>query len=224
MTRLPSDHAARDLCDSLRALNQRPHDKALAEFDARLIDSIERRLLIALQRDRTGSVIPDGYPTSTGGGRSGGSRTIVVPDENGQPDRVPVTAIEAAVVALVDGDTPRDRHHDLTVRAVEAIDSAVVALNTCVAALASIDDLVSEKGPAPKTCAHCTSKRGEGSDRPIYATGTVGDRLERSVSLCKHCYGFVEQTARPGTHTGYLPSDDQIRDHEQRGRWRMRVA
>lgn len=201
---LPTDIAAQHLFDSVDALWEKP-----SKGSERRIDSLRRRFRAALERDRTGSVIPDGYPTNTSGGPVSG---------------VGSSSTERAAVALADGDVVRDRHHDLTVRAAGALEELVVQANILRLALDSIDDLTNDSGPAPKTCAHCTGKRGHGNDRPVAHRGTVGDRLERAMDLCEACWSFVRWSAKPNTRAGYLPTDTQIRDHEERGRWRMRVA
>lgn len=209
MTRLPTTAAVGHLVDSCRALTRKPRDKRLP--DLTLADSIERRLAAAVNRDRSGSVVPDGFPAGTlggGGGQRGNASTV-----------------EAAVLALAQGVAGRDRHHELTVLAVQSLEATVENAQRCLSALASLDDLVSDTvAPTVRTCSHCTGKRGPDSDRSVYATGTVGDRLERSIALCDACYGFVTQTAPAGSHTGYLPSEQQIADHEQRGRWRIRMT
>ncbi len=199
--------AAKNLFDQLRALHQ--NQDGHTKIPARLVDHLEARLLAALERDRTGSLVVDGWPASTTGNGSSG---------------LPTSSVEAAVVSLVDSRQPRDHHRELTRRAAEALEDAVVALNTLRSALASIDDLTktSVDPKAPRTCAHCTGKRGS-NDRPVYATSTVADRLDHAIALCSACWHFVEQTAQPGTRAGYLPSDDQIRSHEEKGRWRIRV-
>lgn len=210
MTRIPTATAARHLFDQLRALNGNK-DGTVSLKSSRLVDVLEQRMLTALERDRSGTVTVDGWPTSTTG--NGGSGT-------------PTSSVEAAVINLVDHPAPRDRHRELVVRATQALEDAVVALNVMRSALYSISDLTktSVDPKTERTCAHCTNKRGTGNDRPVYATSTVADRLEQAVALCSPCWHFVEQTAKPGTRGGYLPSDEQIRDHEQRGRWRIRVA
>jgi hypothetical protein len=203
MTRLPTDTALGHLIDGLRSLEQRP--KA---GQPRRIDDLEARLLAAVRRDRSGSVVPDGYPTTTGGaGAPNGSDS----------------STERAALTLVDRP-PRDRHHELTALAVTSIEDAILGLNRAVAALNSIDDLTKTTGPPEHTCGHCTDKRGQGNNRPAAHRGTVGDRLERALDLCEACWGFVRQSANPNTRQGQLPTDTQIRDHEDRGRWRIHVA
>lgn len=219
MTGIPTELAARHLFDSLRALGRKPTSPGLARRDTKLIDSLERRLLEALARDRAGTATADGYPATTSGGFGGNRLTILVED-----DRVTVTAVELAALALVEGSSPRDRHHELTRRAATALEDAVVALNTLTAALASIDDLTSDRGPTPRTCQHCTGKRGKGNDRTVAHRGTVGDRLERTMDLCEACWSFVRRVANPNSRAGYLPTDQQIRDHEERGRWKIKIA
>lgn len=221
MTRLPAPVAVQHLLDSLRKLGE-PTEKGRPLR----IDELERDLLGAIERDQTGYPTLDGYAAGVGGGRAGG-RTIAVDDEAGRPDAVPVTSVEGTVLDRLEPDNPRrmrDHHHDLTAKAVRAVSAAVVAIQTAFGALASIDDLVDTAPPAPKTCDHCTDKRGLGGNRRIYVRGTVGDRLGHAVSLCEPCYEFVRQVALPGTRLGYLPSDVQILEHEQRGRWRIRLT
>lgn len=213
MSRLPSPTTLQHLTDSLRALGEAP-----AKGRPRRIDDLEQRLVRAVERDLAGLPTPDGYPATTGGGRSGG-RTILVDD-----DHVPVTSVEGAVIDRDDRRRTRDRHHELAVKAVTAVDAAVVHLQTAFAALASIDDLVNTAPPAPKTCDHCTDKRGPGGNLEVYVRGTVGDRLERALSLCGPCYEFVRQVALPASRNGYLPTDLQILEHDRTGRWRIRVV
>lgn len=207
MVRTPTTLSVRHLIDSLRALGEAP-----AQGRPRRIDDLEARLLRAVERDLAGLPVPDGYPAGTlaGGGRGG-------------PATAGDTSVEAAVMARANQRRVRDLHHELTMRAVGAVEDAVVAVQVAFGALASIDDCVRTEAPRQKTCAHCTGKRGQGGDRPVYATGTVGDRLERSIALCQACHGFVCQTAKPGSRAGHVPSDEQIADHEARGRWRIRV-
>jgi hypothetical protein len=49
----------------------------------------------------------DGYPSGSSGGGRGGGPSIVVDDETGRPDRVPVTSVEAA---MFDRDEIAERH------------------------------------------------------------------------------------------------------------------
>lgn len=215
MTRLPTLVAVQHLLDGLRALGEAPKRGQPAR-----IDDLEARLIRAVGRDLAGVPIPDGYRTGIGGGRGGGP-TIVV-QEDGQPDvAVPATSVEAAVAGRGDAHRVRDRHHELTAKAVSSVEQAVTQIQVARAALDSIDDLVQAGPPAPKTCDHCTGRRGDGNDRPVYVRGTVGDRLERAIALCEPCYHFVARTAASGSRLGWLPDDEQIADHERRGRWRI---
>jgi hypothetical protein len=207
---LPTPVTVAHLIDSLRALNEPPK-----RGQPPRIDDLEARLVAAIARDLTGLPVVDGY-------RTGRARPHPDLDDPDAVDEPTLTAVEAAVLARDQGPV-RDRHHQLTVRAVHAIDEAVVAIQVVFAALKSIDELVGTGPPAPKTCDWCTGKRGEGNDRPIYVRGTVGDRLERALGLCNACHGFVCQTAAAGSRAGYLPNDAQIHDHELRGRWKIRA-
>lgn len=210
MGSLPTPATIGHLIDSLRALGEPPE-----RGKPKRIDDLEARLTAAIGRDMTGLPVADGY-------RTGRPRPSPDPDDPDAVDEPDLTRVEAAVVARAQGPVI-DRHHQLTVRAVGALDQAVVAVQVVFAALRSIDDLIDTAPPVPKTCDHCTGKRGQGANRPISVRGTVGDRLDRPLGLCAPCYSFVVQTAKAGTRAGYLPSDDQIRDHEHRGRWRIRA-
>jgi len=201
--RTPNATAARNLVDNLRALHQNRDGQT--KLAVNLIDHLEHRLLAALARERSGHHVHDGWPTSTTG--------------NGNTTGLPASSVEAAALAILE-TTARDTHRDLTHRAARALEAAVVAVNTLRAALSSIDDLTRTTGPPVRTCAHCTGQRS-GNDRVVHATGTVGDRLERALALCADCYGYVTQTAGPGIRTGWLPSDSEITQHEERGRWRI---
>lgn len=86
----------------------------------RLLGNIERDLKHQLRRTKDGDKLdlmlararhaitvgmipstPDGYPTTTPGNgnmSSGSGRHLIVPDEHGEPDRVPITSTEAAAI------------------------------------------------------------------------------------------------------------------------------
>jgi hypothetical protein len=224
VARIPTAVAVRHLTDSLRALGEAP-----AKGRPLRIDDLEDRLLWAIERDRSGTAVRDGYaPARAIGGGGRGGPVVAVDDGNGVIELIPATGVEASVFARIDPDdhqVVRDRHHELTARAARAVEDAVVAIQIARSALDSIDDLTKPAGPpAPKTCAHCTGKRGAGGDRPIYVRGTVGDRLSRSRTLCAACYWFVWRASDAGSRADILPTDEQITDHELRGRWRIRVV
>lgn len=189
----------------LRDHGRRRKDGSLAVYD-----EIERRLSIALRRDLSGSVLPDGWPAATEVGRTG---------------RGGSSSVERAMLVLIGEDPcPADRHRQLTRRAMNRLLAAVSAVEACVAALDSIDELVGDASQSQRTCEICTGKRGMGGDRPIAHRGTVGDRLERAVDACDRCYQFITRSAAPASRAGYLPTDEQIRRNEEHGRWRMRAS
>lgn len=207
MMRLPSDITLGHLTDGLRALNRAPRDKPLAAMDRTLLESIERRLARAVTRDRTGHIERDGYPRSTLGNESRGIGT-------------PTSTTETAALSR----SERDAHHELTALAVTALTETVTSLGKLVSALASLDQLTSDRGPAPRTCNACAGKRPLGGDQLVARRGTVGDRLTTATDLCQPCWDFVRQTAPAGSNAGYLPTEEQIRWHDQRGRWRLRMV
>jgi len=205
VTRLPTDITIGHLTDGLRALGRPPRDRILAAIDRTLLESIERRLAQAVTRDRTGRIERDGYPTSTLG--------------NGAHSSTPGSRTETAALSR----PQRDTHHDLTALAVASLTEAVTALGKLSSALASIDQLTTII-PSPRTCQACEGKRPLGGDQVVAHRGTVGDRLTQAIDLCSFCYHAVEQTAKPGSRAGHIPTEEQILWHDQRGRWRFRVV
>jgi len=202
VNRLPTENAIHHLIDSVRALNQ-----PKVRGQPKRVDDIEARLLAAMQRDRTGSPIPDGYPSTTSGPIGNGSSS----------------SVEAAVIAL-DHGAGRDWLHDLVLRATRALEDMVINANTLVSALASIDDVTRVTTVAPKTCEHCTPHLPKGNARPVHRKGTVGDRLTKTMDLCEPCYFYAQRSADAGSHEGELPTAEQVRHHDQTGTWRIRVA
>ena len=205
MNRLPTITSAQHLIDAVDALHGKPRDRKLAERYGSTIDAIRQRLIGtpdnpgALRRELAhGTNTPDGYPRST--------------MSNGPHGTAELTPVEAAAHAR--HRPPHDQHRQLTLRATHALDQMVASLNTLMSALASIDDLRNDNlGPAPKVCAACRPVRD--IIATVYATGTVGGRLDKPADLCKDCYEFVRRAGRMPTHT-------EVADHERRGRWRIR--
>lgn len=170
--------------------------------------AVARRLNAAIERDRRGGdLTPDGYPSSTLGGDGGGSE---------------LTSVEAAAEARIEG--VRDRYHDNTQEAVAHLLELVNHEGALEHRLDNLDQLAGTDPnlKQPATCACCTGIRRD--PRTVYATGTVGDRLDRAMSLCRDCYSAVEQSAKGGTRAGRLPTAEQIRWHDDHGRWRLRSA
>jgi hypothetical protein len=201
--RLPTQTSLQALIDSTRALHQKPRDRRLP--DPTLLAAIERRLLTAVHRDNTGTTERDGYRFSTLGGGFGGTNT---------------STTEAHALS----DPQKDKHHEFTSLACSSLEEAVHQINKLISALNSIDDLTSDHGPTPRTCAACTGHRPLGGDQAVAHRGTVGNRLERDTDLCAGCYAYVVQSAPAGSRTGHLPDPLAIRWHDQRGRWRLRIS
>ncbi len=201
--RLATDISIRHLLDAVGALWRKPRNRTLP--DPTLYANLERRTARAVARDRTGESIRDGYPANTiGAGYTNGNGSSVEAHALSRPER--------------------DLHHDYTLVAIAGLEAAVAGLQMWASALNSIDDLVNDQGPAPRTCQACTGHRVLGGDQQVAHRGTVGNRLERDTDLCQSCWDFVRQTAPAGTHQGYLPDPAQIAWHDTRGRWQIRIA
>lgn len=138
------------------------------------LDEIERKLLDAVRRDNTAAPNRDGHRTNSIGGGRGTGPTIVVDDENGQPDTIPVTTVEAAALARLEhGDTEPDPHHALTVAAYKHLEHAAKAIAALVTTLDSIDELAntSRHSNPGGTCISCGR----------HVEGTPDDRLRRGL-------------------------------------------
>lgn len=196
MSRLPTDTAVRHLIDSLRTLSRKG-----------TLDDIEHQLLDAIRRDRTARPGPDGYPTTTGGGNGSGHSDS--------------SSVENAVIARENGHPP-DPHHALTRRAAQALEDAVVNLNTLNSALINLNAHTTTQ--APRTCQHCTPHLPKGHHRPVHRRGTVGDRLGQALDLCEPCYFYVQRATTAGRGDAEMPTPEQIRQHDNTGTWRMKVA
>jgi len=187
---------------------------------ARQAASVEARLGRAVERERSGTNLPDGWPSGGGGNDDGGRG-----DDGFQSSTERAAAARLGREYAPDARAPRDRHRELTLAAFDHLRRAVHGAEIAWGVLRALDELL-EEGDAEVTvrsCEACTGKRGRGGNRAVAHRGTVGDRLKYALDLCDACYGFVERTAKPGSRGGYLPSEDQVRRHEERGRWRLKA-
>ena len=152
------------------------------------LDLVERRLIEALDRDASGSVERDGYPSGgmgDGGARSGAS--VRVEDEYGSTDTVPVTSTEAAAFARL-GRQERDPHHELTELAARHLEQAANAIDGLLTALDDIDKLANPNAWKPDPSGSCLV-----CDRHV--EGTAADRLRRG--MCHTDYMAWVRHGRP---------------------------
>lgn len=154
----------------------------------------------------------DGYPGSTLGGGRGGAE---------------LTSVEAAAEKRLAGRGHDRRHRYLEEAWQHALEARVHLF--AVERLVNLMDLERQEDgdarPAPKTCEHCTGKRGRqrGEDNLVHRTGSVGERLRRDLALCEPCYFFVERRSKAGALDAQLPTPEQIRRHEERGNWEPKM-
>lgn len=116
------------------------------DLDSVAWSKLGRGVLAARQRDNTGSVVPDGFPTGTLGG--GGSRATSTD-----------TSTERAGLALAEEPPRHDEHHELTLRAVTALLEIEQLQRRLVRDLKRIDEIADKPAQAyvAPTCAeaHC---------------------------------------------------------------------
>lgn len=211
---LPTTTTAEHLLDSLAALHRPP--KGHPEGAPTVLETFARRLLTALEREtRAGSTAPDGFPPSTmGGGR--GTGALGYGDPVGQ-----------VVAGQLDRKRPpRDHVRDVTGLAARELSEAVAHVQHALAAMTSWADLVGETLPTPRTCEHCTPHVPNADRRIVHRRSTVGDRLGRALDLCEPCYWYVYRlpNVAPGSRAAALPTPEQIRHHNETGKWRLPVT
>lgn len=181
----PTDRQVRDLCETLRKTDWR---------------DVQKRLLAAMDRDRRGGgkLEPDGYPSTTTPGGSGGAE---------------LTSVESAVERRVYGKPERDHlHHNLTT-ALDMLEQACMSRNAIHNRLALIDQQLEQ---APLTVEHCELCNEAGVQHGWDHYGDMDGFLPRPMHLCSSVYGYVYKRGEKPTH-------DQIRSYAMTGRWRLRV-
>jgi hypothetical protein len=185
----------------------RPTTQQIREYCARIrrfdIDDIERRLLAALERDKAGTTIADGYPSSTMPGGGGGAE---------------LTSVESAAERRIAGTKDSVRAH--LEHAYGYLEQAAISQG----ALGNrLDAAEREMSPDPsmvdvKVCESCA--QGAPEPRRPEHYGTVNGRLPVNTHLCGACYDFV-QRYEP-RNEARLPSVEEIAQHHLTGRWRAR--
>lgn len=176
---------------------------------------LERRLWEAMEADRTGSVYADGYPrTASGGGGSGPGAVPVDPDDPSQGS-VTLTPTEAAAEARLAESYARDKLRNHLEHAFSFLQEGAA----CAGALSSRLDLIDQlRRPGVVDVKWCESCKRVGVQRDIERYSDCGGRLNRAMHLCVMCYDFVARKA------GRLPSLDELRHHEETGRWQVRQS
>lgn len=117
-----------------------------------------------------------------------------------------------------------DAVHDLAVKATGyARDAAnsLHALRNTLAAFTQLRDL--DPQTLPVRYCRCAKWR-DSNQPPVQHRGTVGGRMPEAVEVCSDCYEAIRRLAEPGTGTGRLPVEDEVRHHDRHGRWRLSSA
>jgi hypothetical protein len=176
------------------------------------VEVLEHGLREALRRDLAGSVVPDGFPATSGGG---GGTDVSRPTENAALSTYkPVHRDEP------DGPhvqrPPKDVVHDECERAWAFLQEGVYGLR---AALRSLDHIESVTGTAraPEMCNSCLQV---GVHTPMALFSDVAGRLPRPYRLCMPCYDWIRKNETSG-----LPSIAYLERHHGVGmKGRQRVT
>lgn len=161
---------------------------------------LEDRLVAAIRHNSGPRLEADGYPTSVGGGGSGGSE---------------LTSVERAVEARLAGRL-RDLALEHAAYAIQALDDAVKAANRIDHRLTLYENERKMDGSyvEPKVCESCARA---GLTNPPAHRGNLGGRLHRDQWLCIDCYAY-------GNRNSELPTVEQLQHHERTGRWKVRIV
>ncbi len=194
--KLPTNNAVEVLFDRLRrhARHRRPEDHGTLATLAELEDA----LLAALRRARSGDVAVDstGAPAAVPSAgrlaaRTGGP-SIVVPDEDGNPDTVPATTVEVWALDRLEDAWVASHPDPVSVDVEAAYEHLVEAVNH-LGALQTRLSLIARKA-SPQTRAEAC---GAGACLACgeLVTGAAEDRLKRGLGPC--CYSAWVRAGRP---------------------------
>lgn len=155
---------------------------------------------------------PDGYPSTTpGNGNSGGcgGRFISVPDELGEPDRVPVTSTEQAV--LNDHTTP-DKVNAIAREVLAELATVATSLTSLSHALDRFDHLRRTDGQVADRQCYVTKhvlKLGWEEEWEPWRTSDLNGALSEPFPVCKWVYWFHRDNGR-------LPTSKEALTHIER--------
>lgn len=167
---------------------------------ARDLDKLERRLIAALDRDKAGTTVADGYPSTTMSG-GGGSE---------------LTSVESAASRRIAGT--KDEVRNALERACGYLEQFATSGGAFINSLEKAEKLMNpDKETVVTICDSCGMSP---NPRPPEHYGTVNGRLTESKNLCGACYDFVARF-EPRTESR-LPSEEEILRHHLTGRWRAR--
>lgn len=164
---------------------------------------VERRLNAARIRERSGTVVLDGF----GPGKDFNARSA----SSGVADPTASAALGRASGASIGR---ADHHREHTLGALVALEQAVEATNVLVSHLVAITALIT---PDDEQGAMCEPCQAGGIHHAAMHWGRVAGRLNEPVHLCSDAYHFVRRH-------GVLPTADQVRHHDLTGRWRVTVT
>ncbi len=198
----------------------------------RLVGNLERDLKHQLRRTKDGDkldlllararhaitvgMIPsgnDGYPTTTPGNGNptgGGGRHIIVPDENGQPDRVPITSTEAAAI---DRTTNPDPVAAIARTLLAELVNLKTSLDEIEGALSRFDALRSMAATNDPPQCHVASKMHKLPWDVMWEpwrTSDLGGTFPEPVKLSKYVYWFHRDNGR-------LPSKNEMLKYLEKG-------
>lgn len=177
-------------------MGTRPTTKRVQELCASInsadLRRVERRLIHALERDRSGSAAPDGFRT----GHTGSAVLLTLADDAEGEAAGTLSYSDptgGAAASRIDG-----RHPDIVrvhvERAFAYLEQAEAALVALGDRLDLIDNLAGA-APEPPQCESCARAR-RSADMAQFSD--VGGRLDRLLRLCQWCYDVIRRSHEAG--------------------------
>lgn len=192
-----SDHQVDEMCDALIALSRKV-GKGKGDEKLFAVEVLMRRFRRAMERDRAGSAIPDGYPRGRGFDGPGGGMRFDVPADGWEGEsRIELTSVELAIEQRVFSQKSiKDHHHDLTRGAIDDLARAVRALDDLQSKLARIENLIDTNPAGAEALAGCRShaRVKDGAGRPYFEPAVREDGGRDG--LCRWCFGWMGDTER----------------------------
>lgn len=229
------DRLVDDLDARVKSMTVRRVKKQLVRDDGSRAEQTELKLDELLRRVRhlvavdTRVAMVDGWSSTTPGngspgGGKGGGRVMVIPDEAGEPDRVPTTSTEAAAFANVEARPPADPVHQMKVAALASLRRIAHEFEQLDSTLQRFDNIRSAgQVEDPPQCWFVSVRLGLPWDQawePWRSTdfaGVLQPPLDEPRKVCKFVYWFVRDNRR-------LPSRAEALKYLERGTVKVKAS
>lgn len=198
----------------------------------RLLGNLERDLKHQLRRTKEGDRLdimlararhaitvgmtpsmPDGYPMTTPGNGNpmgGGGRHIMVPDEHGEMDRVPITSTEAAAIDRRVQPDPVAAIARTVLAELVNLRTSLDEINGALSRFDALRSLATVNDPPQCHVAAVIHKLPWDATWEPWRTSDLNGQFPEPIKVCKYVYWFHRDNHR-------LPSRNEMLKHLERG-------